>query len=94
MGLFDDVLPQEDAAPAGGLFSDVLDSTPPKSSAVRRGIADPAISLLKGAIAIPEAAVGLADIPTLGLAGKAAEGIGFRPKEAKAELDTWYSPIP
>jgi hypothetical protein len=65
---------------------------PESSSMLRRGIADPAISLLKGAIAVPEAAVGLANIPTMGLAGKFAEGIGFRPKDARAELDTWYSP--
>ena len=94
MGLFDDVVPQqsEPGASAGGLFSDVLDQPPQKSSALRRGIADPALSLLKGAISVPEAAVGLADIPTLGIVGKAAEGLGFRPKEAKAEIDTWYSP--
>lgn len=93
MGLFDDVLSQNRTTNAGsGLFDDVLGESSPKSSALRRGIADPAISLLKGAISVPEAVVGLADIPTLGLAGKAAEGIGFRPKEAKAELDTWYSP--
>lgn len=49
---------------------------------------DLGISVLKGAIAVPEAAVGLADIATGGKAGKAAEGLGFRPKEAKEFLDS------
>lgn len=52
---------------------------------------DVGISALKGAIGVPEAAVGLLDIPTGGLAGKAAEAIGFRPKDAKAMLDEQYS---
>jgi len=63
-----------------------------KPSLIRRTIADPAISLLKGAIAVPEAAVGIADMATMGYAGKLAEKAGFRPKEAKATLDTLYSP--
>ena len=36
--------------------------------------------------------VGLADIPTLGGAGKAAEALGFRPREAKEFLSEFYSP--
>lgn len=66
------------------------------SSALRRAVGDPAISLLKGAIDVPEMAVGLADIPTGGAVGKALENqggdIGFRPKEAKEYLDQFYSP--
>ena len=62
----------------------------PEQSGWRRA-ADVGISALKGAIGVPEAAVGLADIPTMGLAGKAAESIGFRPKEAKAALDEFLS---
>lgn len=64
----------------------------PKSSLLRRGLGDTGISLLKGAISVPEAIVGLADIPTGGIAGKAAEQAGFRPKEAKATLDEYLSP--
>lgn len=68
----------------------------PKSGLIRRGIGDTAVSALKGAIAVPEAAVGLADIATGGRVGKALENrgglIGFRPQEAKAALEEWYSP--
>jgi N12 class adenine-specific DNA methylase len=53
--------------------------------------ADAGLSLLKGAIAVPEAAVGLADIASGGRAGQLAESAGFRPKEAKAMLDEAYS---
>lgn len=53
---------------------------------------DVGIDLLKGAISVPEAAVGIADIPTLGYAGKLAEKAGFRPGEAKALLEEGYSP--
>lgn len=53
--------------------------------------ADVGISALKGAISVPEAAVGLADIPTGGRVGRALEGVGFRPKDAKAFLDDQYS---
>lgn len=62
------------------------------SSVLRRAIADPAISALKGAVGLPESLVGLADIPTGGLIGKALESIGYKPKEAKKTLDSWYSP--
>lgn len=56
-------------------------------STLRRLVADPAISVLKGVIGVPEAAVGLADLATGGRAGKLAEEVGFRPQEAKAALD-------
>ena len=59
-----------------------------KSNPLRRMVADPGISALKGAISVPEAAVGVADMLTGGRAGKAAEELGFRPKEAKNILDT------
>ena len=52
---------------------------------------DAGITLLKGAIGLPEAFVGLADIPTLGYAGKVLEDAGYKPKEAKAILDTYLS---
>ena len=64
----------------------------PTPSRLRRLVADPAISAVKGAIGIPEAAVGMANIVTGGLAGKAADAVGFRPAAAKATLDTLYSP--
>ena len=85
------------APSSGGLMSDddvfgAGSAKPAKSSSLRRMVADPAISLLKGAIAVPEAAVGIADITSMGYAGKAAEAIGFRPKEAKAILDEYLTP--
>ena len=61
-------------------------------SRLRRFVADPLISATKGAIGLPEAAVGVADIATGGLAGKAAEAVGFRPKQAKEILNSLYSP--
>lgn len=63
-----------------------------ESSVTRRALGDTGVSLLKGAIAVPEAAVGIADIATGGRAGKVAEGLGFRPKEAKEILNEYYSP--
>jgi hypothetical protein len=50
-------------------------------------IKDIAGTALNAAISVPEAAVGLADIPTLGRAGKAAESLGFKPKEAKQFIE-------
>jgi len=56
---------------------------------------DIAATAVKGAIAVPEALVGLADIPTGGAVGKALENeggaFGFRPKEAKEIVNEWHS---
>lgn len=62
------------------------------SGLARRVLGDSAVSLVKGAIGVPEAAVGIADLVTGGRAGQAAESVGFRPKEARAILDEFYSP--
>lgn len=56
-----------------------------------RTVGDVGISALKGVIAVPEAVVGLTDMATGGHAGRVAEAVGFRPKEAKAMLDEGYS---
>lgn len=83
-------------APSG--FVDPFSSAPAEataplqSSGLRRAVADPAISLARGIVGVPEALVGLADIPTMGGAGKAAEALGFRPREAKEFLGEFYSP--
>lgn len=49
----------------------------------------------KAAIAVPELAVGLADIPTGGRVGKFLENeggaVGFRPKQAKEIVNEWHS---
>ena len=56
---------------------------------------DIGLSALKGAISVPEAAVGLIDIPTGGRIGKFLENeggiIGFRPEVAKAALDDLHT---
>jgi hypothetical protein len=77
MAELDRLKPQPEQAPSSGL---------------RRALGDTGVSLVKGAIGVPEAMVGMADIITGGRAGKAAESLGFRPKEAKAALDELYSP--
>lgn len=70
-----------------------LSSEPtPRSGMLRRTVGDSAVTALKSAIAVPELAVGLADLASGGRAGKALEGAGFRPKEAKSILDGMYSP--
>ena len=83
---------------AGGLrYDDTLASQPapeeaaPQERGMLRTAADYGISALKGAIAVPEAVVGLADIPTGGRVGRALEGVGFRPREAKEFLNEQYS---
>lgn len=84
----------------GHSASDIMDTLiarqpqPEKSepSSLLRRAGDVGISALKGAISVPETAVGLADLVSGGAAGRAAESIGFRPKEAKATLNELYSP--
>jgi hypothetical protein len=78
---------------AYGLTEPTPEATPaPEPSRTVLGTAgDVGLSLLKGAIAVPEAAVGAADLVTGGRAGQAAEAIGFRPREAREMLDEAYS---
>lgn len=77
--------------PAGLLSDDEVFGSPPSSGWRRAG--DVGLTALKGAISLPEAAVGLADLATGGHAGKwLEENAGFRPKAAKAAIDDWYSP--
>jgi hypothetical protein len=80
------------------VLDDFLTAEPPaaeqpeESGMLRRVVGDTGVSLLKGAIAVPEAAVGLADLVTGGEAGRAAQEAGFRPAEARQILDDYYSP--
>ena len=68
---------------------------PPSPSGLRR-VGDVGLSLIKGAIGVPEAAVGMADLVTGGRVGKFLENeggaVGFRPQQAKQQLDQWLSP--
>lgn len=67
----------------------VLNNDGTKQSGAFGRVNDAGISLLKGAISVPEAAVGIGSIITGGNAGKILEDIGFRPDEAKNFLDTF-----
>lgn len=58
----------------------------------RRTLADPAISLLQGAIGLPEAGVGLFDILSGGQVGKdLEERFGYQPELANKILSTYFS---
>jgi hypothetical protein len=80
--------------PAPALESDSKPQPESRSSVLRRGVADPLLSLSKGVIGLPEAFVGLLDIPTMGYAGKILEagGYGFQPKIAKDWISEFQSP--
>jgi ADP-Ribosyltransferase in polyvalent proteins/Phage MuF-C-terminal domain len=67
-------------------------SAPDEGRTVLGTAKDIGITALKGAMAVPEAAVGLLDIPTGGRVGKALEDVGLRFKDANAILDDSYSP--
>lgn len=55
-------------------------------------LGDAAVTGLKGAVGLPQAFAGLADIPTLGLAGKGLDTLGIRFNDAQRALDLMYSP--
>jgi hypothetical protein len=61
-------------------------------SALYDTLGDVSLSVLKGAVGLPQAVVGLADIPTLGRAGKALESIGYRPAQAQKIIESVFSP--
>lgn len=84
-----------------GEFEPLVPAAPPAEevpapAGVMRRAGDVGLSLLKGAIGVPESIVGMADLFSGGQAGKLLENeggdIGFRPKEAKAAIDQWMSP--
>ena len=62
---------------------------------ILRKTGDLGLSLLSGAVAVPEAAIGLADLASGGRAGKFLENeggsFGFRPKEAREAIQGWQS---
>lgn len=63
-----------------------------QSGAPSRLIGDTANALLKGAVTVPEMAVGLADIVSKGAAGKAVEDAGIKFKDTKQILDQYLTP--
>ena len=83
------------AKPVGEADRSIFDpstATPVKPSGFVRRAADTGLSLAKGVIGAPEAAVGVADLLTGGQAGKLVESAGVRLKDAKGVLDEMYSP--
>ncbi len=83
--------PQLNWDAAESYLNEAAPEAAPSTSVLRR-VGDLGISALKGAIGVPESAVGIADLVTGGYAGKLAEEAGFRPKEAKDALNELYSP--
>ena len=75
---------------------DAAAPAPESSGFIRRIAGDGILTAVKGAIGVPEAAVGLADIVSGGNVGKTLANedgaFGFRPQQAKAYLDQFYSP--
>ena len=62
------------------------------SSLQRRTLGNATVIAAQGSAAALQGLVGLASIPTLGLAGKAAEEAGFRPKDGIAALEEYLTP--
>lgn len=58
----------------------------------RRWLADPSLALAKGVVGLPQSIVGLADIPTFGLVGKAAEALGVDFPTTQNYFDSLLSP--
>lgn len=76
-------------------ISAFMQDAPAKDKGAAGLVGDTLLSGLSSAIAVPELAVGLADIPTGGRAGRLLENkggaLGFRPKEAKEVINSWKS---
>jgi hypothetical protein len=63
-----------------------------ETSAFRRTVADPLVSLAKGVVGVPEAVAGIGDIVSGGRVGKALEDVGIRFKDTQDILESFYSP--
>jgi 2'-5' RNA ligase len=64
----------------------------PNPTWTERLVTDPLVTTAKGILGVGEAAVGLADIPTMGLVGGALEkGLGYDPELTRQVLDSFYS---
>ena len=83
------------AAPPSSQIDDFLKDAPAPARGLKGWGQDIAATAVKGAIAVPEALVGLADIPTGGAVGKFLENeggsVGFRPKQAREIANDWHS---
>lgn len=75
--------------PALKPFTGALDG---EKKGVMGHLKDTGISALKGAVAVPELAVGIMDVMSDGATGKTLEEtVGFRPKEAKQVLSDFHT---
>nr|WP_311465178.1 PLxRFG domain-containing protein [uncultured Ottowia sp.] len=83
--------PPASAAQPESEISRFLADAPPPERGLKGWAQDIGATAVKGAIAVPEIAVGLADLATGGHAGRAAEGLGLRFKEAKEIANDWHS---
>ena len=76
-------------------FSDLVEAAKQQPYEPERTVGgsaiDAGVTLLKGAIGIPETAIGLLDIPTQGRVGRFLEESGFNPRLAKQVLDLYLS---
>ncbi|MBB6559573.1 N12 class adenine-specific DNA methylase [Acidovorax soli] len=82
-------------APAASSVDELMKSAPAQDKGMGGFVKDAALSLAKGVVAVPEAAVGLGDIVTGGRVGKVLENdegdLGFRPKLAKEFLGEMHT---
>lgn len=83
--------PPASAAQPESEISRFLADAPPPERGLKGWAQDIGATAVKGAIAVPEIAVGLADMVTGGHAGHAAEGLGLRFKEAREIANDWHS---
>ncbi|MDO5288544.1 MAG: PLxRFG domain-containing protein [Pseudomonadota bacterium] len=74
-----------------GAISQFLSDAAPPDRGIGGWARDAAAWGTKAAIAVPEAVVGLADIPTGGRVGKALEDAGVRFKDAREAANEWHS---
>ena len=83
--------PPARAAQPESEISRFLADAPPPERGLKGWAQDIGATAVKAAIAVPEMAVGLADLATGGRAGRAAEGLGLRFKEAREIANDWHS---
>jgi hypothetical protein len=88
------VLVSGEASDGGLVFGTPKLSTPEQqpteeTSALRRTVADPLVSLAKGVVGVPEAVAGVGDIVSGGRVGKALENVGIRFKDTQDILESF-----
>lgn len=66
-------------------------AAPTKPRSVADIARDVGVTALKSTVSLPQAVVGLVDIPAGGRVGKALEEVGYRPNESQQMLDDLYS---